>query len=129
MTTMHENKKNTTLSSCPTPERKVQIINVNFLEKEVTLVTKRFVAMATEAIIGVDSVKFQKEQRILMDYDEMLKTVHTFCHGFAPGQKKYVMENAIANMNKQLQLRGWHFSLEKIPYWCECWQAEIRPYR
>lgn len=127
MTTITENKKNNTLTSCPTPERKV--INVNFLEKEVALVTKRFVMMATEAIIGVDSVKFQKEQRILMDHDEMLKTVHTFCHGFAPGQKKYVMENAIANMNKQLHLKGWHFSLEKIPYWCECWQAEIRPYR
>lgn len=127
MTTITENKKNNTLTSCPTPERKV--INVNFLEKEVALVTKRFISMATEAIIGVDSVKFQKEQRILMDHDEMLKTVHTFCHGFAPGQKKYVMENAIANMNKQLHLKGWHFSLEKIPYWCECWQAEIRPYR
>lgn len=128
MMTINENKKNNTLTSCPTPERKAQVINVNFLEKEVTLVTKRFVSMATEAIIGIDSLKFNKEQSIQLDFDEMLKTVHTFCHGFTPVQKKYVMENAIANMNKQLHLRGWHFSLEKIPFWIECWEAEIRPY-
>lgn len=114
----------------PTPKqvkKEAEVIRVNFLSKEITLVQKRILEQASTAIIKQQK-DFLKEGKISMVYDHMIESVETFCHGLSPDQKNYVFQSALWNAQRALHQRGWEIRIYPLPYWYGVKVVELIPW-